>query len=84
MTDNTLLDTAREQGLKPLEFDADYENRKEHLQELFTKRGTVPRIVYHHGAFGIEPITYVFGQTAEQAARLAADLVETMESGKGE
>jgi len=75
-TDDALLDTARERGIDPLEFDAEYENREERLRERFEDRGEVPRILYHRGTFGIEPITFVLGETAEAAARLAADLVE--------
>lgn len=74
-TDDRLLAAARERGVDPLEFDADYEERGRRLRERFEARGAVPRVVYHRGAFGIEPITYVLGETAEDAARFAADLV---------
>jgi predicted fused transcriptional regulator/phosphomethylpyrimidine kinase/predicted transcriptional regulator len=75
-TDDALLDAARERGIDPLEFDAEYEDRGERLRDRFAERGDVPRVLYHRGAFGIEPITFVLGETAEDAARLAADLVE--------
>lgn len=75
VTDERLLDAARERGIEPLEFDADYENRGQRLRERFEDEG-VPRVVYHRGAFGIEPVTYVLGETAEGAAALAAELVE--------
>mgnify|MGYP000418682743 CR=1 FL=1 len=74
-TDEALLDAARERGIEPLQFDADYENRGQRLRERFDERGAVPRIIYHEGAFGIEPITYVLGATAEAAAGLVATLV---------
>ncbi|SFR85320.1 hypothetical protein SAMN05216559_0071 [Halomicrobium zhouii] len=77
-TDDALLDAARDRGIDPLAFDAEYENRGERLREQFAARGgEVPRVLYHEGAFGIEPITFVLGETAEAAARLAADLVES-------
>lgn len=78
-TDDGILAAAREQGIDPLEFDADYEDRSRRLRERFEAVG-VPRVVYHRGAFGIEPITYILGETADEAAALAAALVETAQS----
>ncbi|NHN47097.1 transcriptional regulator [Halostella sp. JP-L12] len=73
-TSDALLSAAREAGIEPLEFDADYEDRGERLREHFAERGAVPPVIYHRGAFGVEPITYVLGETAAEAAALAADL----------
>lgn len=78
-TDERLLDAARERGIEPLAFDADYENRTERLERSFEERGAVPRVIYHAGAFGIEPITYVFGESAVDAAELAAGLARTLD-----
>lgn len=75
-TDDALLEAARSRGIDPVEFDADYDDRGERLREQFEERGSVPRVLFHRGAFGIEPITYVLGETAEAAAQLAAELVE--------
>ena len=74
-TDDALLAAARERGIEPLQFDADYDDRAERLREQFERQGDVPLVVYHEGAFGIEPITYVLGETAESAAQLAVELV---------
>lgn len=74
-TSEALLAAARERGHDPLRFDADYENRRERLRERFRERGSVPRVAYHQGAFGIEPVTYVFGETAAEAVDLAIALV---------
>lgn len=74
-TDDALLDAARSRGLDSMEFEAGYENRGERLVEQFEARETVPEVLYHRGAFGIEPITYVLGETGADAARLAADLI---------
>jgi len=74
-TSDPLLVAARERGLDPLQFDAGYENRGERLRERFRKRGAAPRVAYHEGAFGIEPVAYVFGETATGAADLATDLI---------
>lgn len=75
-TVDTVLDAAHEQQIDPLEFNAVYENRAARLEKLFEERGEVPRVIYHSGAFGIEPITYVFGESAVEAARLATSLVK--------
>ena len=75
-TDDRLLEAARERGIDPLEFDADYEDRGEHLIDRFEQRGAVPRVAYHRGAFGIEPATYVFGKTAVDAAEAIEALLE--------
>jgi len=74
-TDEAMLSAARDRGIDPLRFDADYEDRNERLRERFEERGAVPHVAYHEGAFGIEPITYVLGETAEETAELAAELV---------
>jgi predicted fused transcriptional regulator/phosphomethylpyrimidine kinase/predicted transcriptional regulator len=58
-------------------FDAEYEDRRRRLDTLF--EGGVPRIVYHEGAFGIEPITYVLGTGAVDAVGRATSLVERAE-----
>ncbi len=74
-TSESLLAAARERGHEPLRFDADYENRRGRLRDRFHDRGSVPRVAYHEGAFGIEPVTYVFGETATEAADLATVLI---------
>ncbi|WP_373189038.1 thiamine-phosphate synthase family protein [Halolamina sp.] len=73
-TRDPLLAASHDRGIEPLEFDADYDDRSERLRKLFREHG-VPRVIYHRGAFGVEPITYVFGVTAVEAAELAAELV---------
>lgn len=71
-----LLAAARDRGIEPLEFDAAYENRTERLRAQFAERGSVPAVCYHRGAFGIEPICYVLGETAGAAVDLAIDLAD--------
>lgn len=75
-TSEELLAAARERGHDTVEFDATYENRTERLRERFHERGAVPRVIYHEGAFGIEPVAHVFGETATEAAELAIELIE--------
>ncbi|KDE59334.1 transcriptional regulator [Halostagnicola sp. A56] len=79
-TDDRLLEAASELGYDPLEFDASYEERADRLEVRFDDAGTVPRVAYHRGAFGIEPITFVFGATATDAAARLQELVEIASS----
>jgi predicted fused transcriptional regulator/phosphomethylpyrimidine kinase/predicted transcriptional regulator len=58
-------------------FDAEYAGRRQRLDALFD--GGVPRVVYHEGAFGVEPITYVLGTSAADAVERATRLVERAE-----
>lgn len=74
-TSEELLAAARECGVDPVRFDASYEDREGRLRETFA--GDVPRVAYHEGAFGIEPVSYVFGESAVDAVEFAAALVES-------
>jgi predicted fused transcriptional regulator/phosphomethylpyrimidine kinase len=65
-------------GMDAVAFDADYDDRRRRLETLF--EAGVPRVLYHEGAFGIEPITYVLGTTAVDAVELAATLVDRAEA----
>jgi predicted fused transcriptional regulator/phosphomethylpyrimidine kinase/predicted transcriptional regulator len=64
-----------------VEFDAEYEDRRGRLDDLFADG--VPRILYHQGAFGIEPITYVLGESAVAAVETATDLIVEAGTGTG-
>ena len=81
-TSEALLTAVHDCGIDSLRFEADYENRAERLRERFHERGTVPQVIYHEGAFGIEPVTYLLGETAVEAAALAADLVAAADDPK--
>ncbi|WP_049947444.1 thiamine-phosphate synthase family protein [Candidatus Halobonum tyrrellensis] len=78
-TEDALLDAARDAGVDPLRFDPAYENRRGRLERRFRERGGVPRVCYHEGAFGTEPVAYVFGASAVDAVELAADLAAAAE-----
>ncbi len=75
-TSEEFLAAAREQGYDPLQFEAGYENRGQRLRERFDERGEVPGVIYHEGTFGIPPVTYVFGETATDAAEHAIELLQ--------
>ena len=80
-TSDGLLAAASERGIEPLEFDPGYEDRREHLREAMADRGEVPPVLYHRGAFGIEPVTFVLGRTAVEAAELAVELATRVDGG---
>lgn len=73
-TSPELLTAAHHLGLEPVEFDASYENRADELHLQFGE--SVPILAYHDGAYGIEPITYVFGTSATDVIHRVADLLE--------
>jgi len=76
-TSDELLEAAREQGYETVAFDASYENRRERIESLLADQGAVPAVLYHEGAFGIEPITYVFGSTAVEAVERAITCLDS-------
>jgi predicted fused transcriptional regulator/phosphomethylpyrimidine kinase/predicted transcriptional regulator len=65
------------ESLDAVAFDAADEDRRERLRALFADG--VPGVVYHEGAFGIEPITYVLGESAVDAVDRARTLVERVD-----
>lgn len=72
-TDDEFVEAARERGLQPLEVAPEQENRAGLLRS-FEQYGAVPHVCYHRGAHGTEPITFVFGHTAEDAVKRVAEL----------
>lgn len=74
-TSEELLSAAREASIPLARFNASYDDRETRLQTLFEEIDSVPCIVYHEGAFGIEPITYVLARTAVDAVETTAELI---------
>jgi len=60
--------------LDAVAFDAEYEDRRRRLDALFAD--AVPDVLYHEGAFGVEPITYVLGTDAVDAVERAVRVVD--------
>lgn len=77
-TSDELLAAVRDRGIDPVEFDPSYDDREARFRAQFASEG-VPRVLYHSGAFGIEPVTYVLGETGFEAATYAAELVESVD-----
>jgi predicted fused transcriptional regulator/phosphomethylpyrimidine kinase/predicted transcriptional regulator len=77
-TDDRLLAAARDVGDDPLEVAAagpDGDGERVGFGAAFAEREGVPPVVYHRGAYGVEPVTYVFGESAEAAVERLATLV---------
>jgi predicted fused transcriptional regulator/phosphomethylpyrimidine kinase/predicted transcriptional regulator len=72
-TSDDLLAAVPEE-LDAVAFDAEYEDRRRRLDDLFADG--VPGVLYHEGAFGVEPITYVLGTGAVDAVERATRLVD--------
>lgn len=62
-----LLGHAESAGYATVRFDADYEGRRDEVTRRInrTTPEEAPPILYHEGAFGIEPVAYILGHDAE-------------------
>lgn len=72
--DPAILDVLESAGLTVVAFDADYDHVGEAIVDAMADRSEVD-VLYHTGAFGIEPITYLLGADAETVAEVARTLV---------
>jgi predicted fused transcriptional regulator/phosphomethylpyrimidine kinase len=72
--DEATLARARSLGWQAVEFEAAYEGRHERIAKALSGRRKAPRALFHRGAFGIEPVMYVLGRTAAEAASEAIAL----------
>ncbi len=75
-TDDFILEKAKNLGIDTMEFDPTYENRYKKLKKLFSKNNEVPKIIYHEGEFGIEPITYILEETAIKTVSVFLEILE--------
>ncbi|MEE9237779.1 MAG: thiamine-phosphate synthase family protein [Thermoplasmata archaeon] len=62
-------------GWTSTEFDATYEGRRERISEAVRRHDREPRVLYHRGSFGIEPIAYVLDRTATALVEQMGDLL---------
>ena len=76
-TSDELLAALTDAGLSTAEFEAGYEDRYQRLTDLLATTESTPQVLYHEGAFGIEPITYVFGESATDAVTTLIEAVST-------
>jgi hypothetical protein len=63
-----------EMGLEPVEFTPDDEPDEAAVSEAIAATPEA-RVLYHRGAFGVEPIVYLLGESASEVASLASELV---------
>lgn len=75
-TNDFILKKARNLGIDTMEFDPSYENRYKKLKKLFSKKDEIPKIIYHKGDFGIEPITYILEETAIKTVSVFIEILE--------
>jgi len=59
-----IISACRALGWKPVEVQGEYEGREAEIEAKMSKGKNQPQVVYHKGAFGIEPIVYIVGETA--------------------
>ncbi len=64
-TSDALLEEFEAAGYTLEEFEAVREERRSTLEDLF--RDGLPDVVFHRGAFGVEPVSYVLGESAVEA-----------------
>lgn len=79
-TTDQLLAACEAAGLPTASFDASYDDRIDRLTAIARNSEPVPRVLYHEGAFGIEPITYIFGETATDAVETAIACLQTADN----
>jgi predicted fused transcriptional regulator/phosphomethylpyrimidine kinase/predicted transcriptional regulator len=70
-----LLDAARDAGLRVAGFDPSYEGRRAEVSRRVRDLDRPPGVLYHEGAFGIEPVAYVLGEDAGHVAERVEALV---------
>ncbi|WP_266074915.1 thiamine-phosphate synthase family protein [Haladaptatus caseinilyticus] len=61
-------------GYETAEFDATYDTLDETLGTALDEKPDAT-VLYHTGSYGIEPITYILGETAEETAEIARKIV---------
>ncbi|WP_435159551.1 thiamine-phosphate synthase family protein [Haladaptatus sp. DFWS20] len=72
--DPDIVRRLEESGYETAEFDATYDNLGETLGAALDANPEAT-VLYHTGSYGIEPITYILGQTAEKTAEIARKIV---------
>lgn len=78
--DDAVLEAARASGWTTREVEANLERDQARLAEVLEDADGVPDLLYHRGAFGVEPIAYVTAPDAAEAARRVLDLLRHLET----
>lgn len=82
-TEDRVLAALKGGRLSCVEVKAAHESDRKSLLAELTRIGKTPDVVYHRGAFAVEPITYVFGKDAESLARLVRSIAVDLEASRG-
>jgi XRE family transcriptional regulator, thiamine biosynthesis regulator len=69
-----ILEKARGLHWSLFKFDADYEGRADRIGRALRGSKTAPDGLYHEGGFGVEPILYIVGETAQAVVAKAGKL----------
>jgi hypothetical protein len=69
---------AKGQGWSLLKFDSDYEGRADRIARSLRATKGPPDGLYHEGGFGVEPILYLVGRTAQDAVAKGLALARAM------
>ena len=65
-------------GWRPLEVVGEYKDRHAEIVRKLSRLKTAPNVIYHRGAFGIEPMVYVIGESAMDVVRMIRQLLERL------
>jgi predicted fused transcriptional regulator/phosphomethylpyrimidine kinase/predicted transcriptional regulator len=72
--DPAILDRLRTAGHHAVEFDPEYDDVRDAVRRALADRPDAT-VVYQTGGFGIEPVAYLLGESAEDVAATARDLL---------
>ena len=67
-------------GWNPLEVKGEYQGRENELTRKLDKRKHTSQVVYHRGAYGIEPMVYLVGESAVDVAEKVRLLVSKLKA----
>lgn len=75
-----LVTAAHEREWTTVSFDPSYEGRREHVRSRLREAdGGPPALLYHGGAFGIEPVAYLVGEDALDVVSRTQTLLSAMD-----
>lgn len=80
---DAILAACHSRGLGALEIEASYEGRGEKIRGRAKERRRVPRVVFHRGGFGVEPILYLAGTSAKGVVEEVEGILRELGDGRG-
>lgn len=67
-------------GWRLLEVAGEYKDRHAEIVKKLSKLKTAPNVIYHRGAFGIEPMVYIIGESATNVVGMVRQLLEHLKA----